>query len=349
MEIKEFQKLVIDKAKKVGFSDCEIYYQGGESFQVLVNGGKTEHFETSSSSGASFIGVINGKKGFAYTERIDEKAAEFIVKAALENADIAEDEDEHIFYEGGEYPNINLYNEKLDKVPLKDKIEKINTAEKAALDSSEYIRSSDRCIYADERVKVTIMNTKGLEGEYRANSMAALVSVIGEKNGDIKTGAEFYAGNKFEDFDPTKLGKAAAEEAVGMFGAESVKSGVYKVILKNTAMASILGVFSGSFTAEQAYKGLSMLEGKENEKIASSCVTIRDDALLENGYASAVFDGEGVPCQNKIVVENGILKTMLYDLKYAAKMGKKSTGNGFRAGFKSPVMCACTNFYISLP
>ena len=178
MEIKEFQKLVIDKAKKVGFSDCEIYYQGGESFQVLVNGGKTEHFETSSSSGASFIGVINGKKGFAYTERIDEKAAEFIVKAALENADIAEDEDEHIFYEGGEYPNINLYNEKLDKVPLKDKIEKINTAEKAALDSSEYIRSSDRCIYADERVKVTIMNTKGLEGEYRANSMAALVSVI---------------------------------------------------------------------------------------------------------------------------------------------------------------------------
>ena len=75
MEIKEFQKLVIDKAKKVGFSDCEIYYQGGESFQVLVNGGKTEHFETSSSSGASFIGVINGKKGFAYTERIDEKAA----------------------------------------------------------------------------------------------------------------------------------------------------------------------------------------------------------------------------------------------------------------------------------
>lgn len=346
MEIKEFQKLVIDKAKNAGFSDCEIYYQGGESFQVLVNGGKTEHFETSSSSGASFIGVINGKKGFAYTERIDEKAAEFIVKAALENADIAEDEDEHIFYEGGEYPNINLYNEKLDKVPLKDKIEKINTAEKAALDSSEYIRSSDRCIYADERAKVTIMNTKGLEGEYRANSMAALVSVIGEKNGDIKTGAEFYAGNKFEDFDPTKLGKAAAEEAVGMFGAESVKSGVYKVILKNTAMASILGVFSGSFTAEQAYKGLSMLEGKENEKIASSCVTIRDDALLENGYASAVFDGEGVPCQNKIVVENGILKTMLYDLKYAAKMGKKSTGNGFRAGFKSPVMCACTNFYI---
>ena len=27
-------------------------------------------------------------------------------------------------------------------------------------------------------------------------------------------------------------------------------------------------------------------------------------------------------------------------------MGKQSTGNGFRSGFKSPVVCSCTNFYI---
>lgn len=346
MDIKEFQKLVIDKARMAGFSDCEIYYQGGDSFQVMVNGGKTEHYETSSSSGAAFMGVIGGKKGFAYTERLDESAADFIVKAAAGNAEIAEAGEESVFYSGGEYPELNLYNEELDKIPLREKIEKINLAEKFALESSEYIKSADRCIYADDRSRVMIMNTKGLEGEYRANSMVAFVSVIGEKDRDIKTGAEFFAGNRFDDFDPERLGKSAAEEAVSMLGADSVKSGIYKVIFKNTAMASILGVFSGSFTAEQAYKGLSMLEGKENKKIASDCVSIRDDALLEDGCSSAVFDGEGVPCQNKSVVENGVLKTMLYDLKYAAKMGKKSTGNGFRAGYKSPVMCSCTNFYI---
>lgn len=346
MDIREFQRLVLEKAKAAGFDDCEIYYQGGESMQMLSSGGKIEHFETSSSSGAAFRGMIKGKMGFAYTERIDEKAADFIVKAAADNASIADDEEECEFFGGGEYEKLSLYNDELDKVTTEEKAQKLIAAENVAVGYSESIKSADRCIYADEKARVSIMNTRGLDAQYSANSMAAMVSVIAEKDGDIKTGGEFFAGNDFDKFDPEKLGQEAAAEACGMLGAKSVKSGVYNVIFKNTAMASILGTFAGSFTAEQAYKGLSMLEGKENEKIASDCVTIRDDGLLEGGFATVPFDGEGVPCRNKAVVENGVLKTLLYDLKYAAKTGKQSTGNGFRAGFKSSIVCSCTNFYI---
>lgn len=346
MEIKEFQKLVLKKAKEAGFEDCEIYYQGGDSFQILINEGKVEHYEKSTASGAAFRGVINGKTGLAYSERMDERAADFMVRAAAENAEIAEKDDTSEFYAGGKYAELSLYNKELDKVTAEDKIMKAKQAEKAALDFSDNIKSADRCIYADENSRVSIMNTKGLAAEYSANSMAAFVSVISEKGGDIKTGGEFFAGNDFGEFEPNELGKKAALEADSMLGAKPVKSGIYNVIFKNTAMASILSVFSGSFTGEQAYKGLSMLSGREGQKIASDCVTIKDDGLLEGGYATAVFDGEGVPCQNKTIVENGVLKTLLYDLKYASKMGKLSTGNGFRAGFKSPVVCACTNFYI---
>ena len=66
-----------------------------------------------------------------------------------------------------------------------------------------------------------------------------------------------------------------------------------------------------AFSGEQAYKGLSMLEGMEEKSIASECVSIRDDGLLEGGMASALFDGEGVPCRNKVIVENGVLKLSL--------------------------------------
>lgn len=346
MDIKEFQRLVIEKAKAAGFEDCEVYYQGGDSFQMLVNGGEIEHYETSSSSGASFRGVINGRTGFAYTERLDESAAEFIVSAAAENAVIAEDDEECILYSGGKYEDIELFNGELERVTAEEKAGKIITAEKAALDYCENIKSSDRCIYADDSTEVSIMNTKGLNAGFRANSMAALVTVIAERDGDIKTGGEFFAGNDFAKFDPEELGRKAAKEADDMLGAKAVKSGVYNVIFKNTAMASILSAFSGSFTGEQAYKGLSMLEGREGTRIAADCVTIRDDGLLEGGYATVPFDGEGVPSENKAVVEKGMLRTLLYDLKYGAKCGKKSTGNGFRAGYRSPVVCSYTNFYI---
>ena len=49
MDIKEFQKLVLDKAKNAGFGDCEIYYRSDDDFQVLIRDGKAEHYETSSS------------------------------------------------------------------------------------------------------------------------------------------------------------------------------------------------------------------------------------------------------------------------------------------------------------
>lgn len=346
MDIKEFQKSVLEKAKRAGFENCEIYYQGGDSLQIAVNGGRVEQYETSTASGASFRGIIGGRTGFAYTERLDEASADFIVNAAKENAKIFEDKQECEFFAGAEYADIPLYNEKLAAAGTEDKIEMIMRTERAALEYADTVKASDRCIYADGNTEVSIMNTRGLNEDFKANSMVAFVSVIAEKGGDIKTGGEYFAGNEPEKLEPEKLGRKAAENAVNMLGARSVKSGVYNLIFKNTAMASILSTFSASFTAEQAAKGLSMLEGREGTKIASDAVSIRDDGLLEGGFASAKFDGEGVPCQNKAVVENGILRTLLYDLKYGAKAGKSSTGNGFRAGYKSPVMCSCTNFYI---
>lgn len=345
MDIKEFQKLVLDKAKKAGFGDCEIYYRSDDDFQVLVRDGKAEHYETSSSGGAAFRGIINGKTGSAYTERLDENAADFIIKSAMENAQISEDE-ECIFYEGGEYSDICLYDESLEKVTAEEKIDKLAKMEKAALGYSDKIKSSDRCMFADGSVKISIMNTKGLNKSYNSNIMMSYISVICEDNGDIKTGGEFFAGNDISAFDPESIGKSASEQAEKMLGASPVKSGAYNVVFKNTAMADLLGTFSSAFSGEQAYKGLSMLEGMEEKSIASECVSIRDDGLLEGGMASALFDGEGVPCRNKVIVENGVLKTLLYDLKYAAKCGKKSTGNGFRSGYRSQVFCGPSNFYI---
>ena len=179
MDIREFQKIVIEKARKKGFSDCEVYYQKGSSFQICVSGGEIEQYETSVCSGAAFRGVINGKTGFAYTERFDEYAAEFVINAAVENAEIAEGKTDEIFFEGGEYKQLKLYNEELYKISSEEKIKCAKDTEKAAVEYSDKVRAVDRCIYADENAEVRIMNTKGLDAGYVSNSMLTYVSVIG--------------------------------------------------------------------------------------------------------------------------------------------------------------------------
>jgi PmbA protein len=58
------------------------------------------------------------------------------------------------------------------------------------------------------------------------------------------------------------------------------------------------------------------------------------------------FDGEGVATSRRAVIENGVLKTLLYDLTTAKKAGVASTGNGQKGGYSSPVSIAPYNFSI---
>ena len=91
---------------------------------------------------------------------------------------------------------------------------------------------------------------------------------------------------------------------------------------------------------------LEIFTDKEGEIIASDVVTIVDDPLLDNGFASTPFDDEGVATYKKELVSKGELKTLLHNLKTAYKAGCKSTGNGFKYSYASPVSISPTNLYI---
>ena len=80
--------------------------------------------------------------------------------------------------------------------------------------------------------------------------------------------------------------------------------------------------------------------------VAAPCVTIVDDPLREEGYATCPFDAEGVAAYKKTVVEAGKLMTLLHNRKTAAKAGVKSTGNASKASYAAPVKVAPTNFYM---
>jgi len=123
-----------------------------------------------------------------------------------------------------------------------------------------------------------------------------------------------------------------------------VESGVWRAVIRRDAMRSLLSTFSGIFSAENAQKKLSLLDGREGETIAASCVTLIDDPLLPGGFASIPFDGEGSACRTKAVIENGVLKTLLHSRKTARKAGTVSTGNA-RRSVTSPVQVAPTNFF----
>ena len=102
-------------------------------------------------------------------------------------------------------------------------------------------------------------------------------------------------------------------------------------------MRTILSVYSSAFSAKMAQMGMSLLAGKEGEKIAADIVTITDDPMREGVSIQTNFDGEGVAAYRKSVVEAGVLKTLLHNRETAAVAGVESTGNASKGSYASPV------------
>jgi PmbA protein len=113
------------------------------------------------------------------------------------------------------------------------------------------------------------------------------------------------------------------------------------------AAISFFSCFLPAFYAENAQKGFSLLKGKTGEQIAASIVSIRDDGICEASFGSQPFDSEGVPCFDKDVVKDGVLKTLLYNMKSAAVEGVSSTGNGFKRGPAREVETLPVNLYLA--
>ncbi|MDV0446550.1 Metalloprotease PmbA [Methanosarcinaceae archaeon Ag5] len=107
--------------------------------------------------------------------------------------------------------------------------------------------------------------------------------------------------------------------------------------------------FALSIDADNVQKERSGLAGKLNEKIGTDDLSIIDDGTLAGGFASSPFDDEGTPTRRTNVIENGYLKSYLYDSYTAGKDNVKSTGNGYRNSYSSIPSVDISNLVVKYP
>ena len=348
MNIKDFAKRLLDKAIEKGFSDAEVYLSNGTSFSVQTLNGEIEKYQNSASRGVSFRGSYKDKMGYSYSEWIDDGAIDIIITEAMQNSEILEEEEQDkLFrdYENEKYSEVCAFSQDLQNISIEDKINAAFAMENSAKSVNEAIKSVDHNGVSYGEGSTLIMNTYGLRLEHKSNSASGYSYARAVKDGETKTGGEYWHGLKWNEFSPEEIGGIAGREAISKFGAKQVKSEKYKVVMKNTAFASLFSVFTSVILADTAQKGLSLLAGKLNEKIASDIFTLRDDPIYPDLAWSVSFDSEGVATYNKAVIENGVFKTFLHNIKTAAKDGIKSTGNA-SGGYRSPIRVSPKNLYV---
>ena len=342
-----FDKL-FELAKKRNIEALELYVYEKEEIEFGLFHGEIDKYNVANLKTVSARGIYNGQMGYASSEKFTPGMEKSIVDSIIKNASAISSKEESVIYPGDEhYEEVCVYNEELAKIPLQEKIARLKALEKKCFEVDPRICEVGDCEYSEVTTKSTIINSKGLNLERKNNYFVVYVSPITkDESGDAKDGAAIVISNKFEDFDVEKMAAKACKEALSKIGSAPVKSGKYKVVLQNKIMTSLLGIVISSASAERVQKGQSMFADKLGKAVASDIVNIVEDPLLEGGLQSTSFDDEGVATYKKNIVENGVLKTFLHNLKTAKKAGVKSTGNGHKPGVSAPVGISVVNTYL---
>lgn len=351
-QIEHLQKQLLEDARRYGFSEAETYVVRGRSLDIQVFEKKISQYKSSQEQGISFRGVIDGRMGYAYSEKIDQSVIPWMLDEAASNAAILSDSKKETLFDGRDVETTcqvtesQTFNPVLADVEPARLIDSAMAMETAALEADSRIRKVEYSVVAYLESERYIANTLGLSLNEKSNLAYAFALARAASGDSVKKGVEIWQGHDLSPEGCRSVGRKAAERALEMLGARSIPSGRLPVVLENRAAIDLLTAFLPVFFADRVQQGLSLLGDKIDQPVAADGVTLVDDPFRTESFYQPPFDSEGVPTQMTRLIDGGRLNGFLHNRQTAAKAGVRSTGNGFRPSWKMGVQVAATNSLI---
>ncbi len=179
-----------------------------------------------------------------------------------------------------------------------------------------------------------IFNSRGLSRWHTQTLAEVSISMLG---------ADSSAWQKANSPDvanlcPVRMAEIAAKKAVDAAHPKEIPAGKYTVILEPSAALDIVGFMFWDYSGIAILDQRSFLTGRIGSQLFGDNITICDDVAhpLQSG---APFDGEGMRRKRVPLVENGIVKRVVYARATAARMRRseqkdkvgpiETTGHGF--------------------
>jgi PmbA protein len=127
--------------------------------------------------------------------------------------------------------------------------------------------------------------------------------------------------------------------------ARKMQTAKMPVVFEPRVAGSLLRHLASAVNGQSVARGTTFLKDKMGARIFPEAVTIVDDPLRRRGLNSHSFDGEGLPARALKLVDRGVLKSWVLDLRSARQLKLQSTAHAAR-GISSPPSPATSNLYL---
>ncbi len=329
--------ILLEKAIKAGISELELYTSYKQTTSITVFDDEVSEKELSETKVFCLRGIYNNQLATVYTEKDTDDEADKLIEQLKVNATYLTNDEPYFIYGGDkDYAKVDETPCDCLSVSTKDKINLLLSAtSKLKSVAKKYFHGEVE--YSETKGYVTIVNNNGLDVK-KDFSYAVIFGQLVSKDGDnMKSAFKMEPVKSWNAFDLDKFVSQLVEKTESQFGAETIKSSSYKVVLENSVMCSIMSVFAGNYSAQSVKRKSSFLDGCLDKQVFGKNITIVDDPFYKDLLAIDTFDDEGVATKVNEVVVDGVLKTYLHNLSTASYYNTKSTGNGHKASVSSPV------------
>ena len=316
---------LIDLARSRGV-EAEVYYQTSQNTPIEFANNRLKSLQTKATAGIALRVIADGKLGFASST--DLSRLEELLDAALATAAIGDP------VEFSLAKDTNITSQKSDlSSPSTEEL--VQMGDRLIEQVHEY--NPDILVDVNFSVRsstVEIATTTGAFAERQKHTVSSSLS------GNLVRGEDFLQAFAFEvsqdgQPQPDRLLQKLLEKYRRAEQTATITSGSFPVLFTPTAAAFTLGsLFRTILSGQAVLQKASPLADKLEQQVFDRRLTIKEDPKF--GVNACDFDDEGIPTSQKTFIDRGIIKQFYWDLLWAARANKQSTGNGFRGGLSRP-------------
>lgn len=324
MDTSRMEDTIRRTLEKIGKGD--VFAVVSEETPVVFKSNRLQSVEDHSRFAVGLRVFENGRIGNSYANSHD--GVDELVRSARQSAELGETLDFDL-PKPAYYPRLGLSR---PETAAYSKERAVELGERIVSEISKWDdRLQAEVEISTSRSRTYIANTEGVFHSYEETDFSAGVSIelveddeslllLGDGDSDYGTNVELdRILERLEWHYRNTRSRAGAE------------TGYMDVVFAPECVDTLLEPIEIAASGKTLFKGMSLFEGKADERIAAESFTLTDDPFDLRCSACYPVDDEGIVPEQMKIVDKGIFRNFIYDLATAKRMNALPTGHGSRS------------------
>lgn len=339
---------LVGRARRAGADSADAIGLASTSIAHERRLGKVETVERAESADIGLRVLVGRRQAIVSATDTTEASLAGLVERAMAMVRIVPEDQFCGLAEPGQLATPSLPDDLADPAePSPERLEDLATRAEAAGREVAGITNSKGAEAGWSRVAVDLVASNGFSGGYVATRHSLSASLVAGSGTDMQSDYAFSSAVFAEDLRaPEEIGREAGERAVRWLSPGRGRTAALPVVFDPRVSSGLLGSLAGAVNGASVARGASFLAKRMDERILPAGVDVIDDPLRPRGLASRPFDAEGLAGARRALVEDGVLRSWLLDLRSARQLGLAPTGHASR-GVSGPPSPRASNLYMT--